>query len=74
MKWKLMHEDVEVLESSEVVSRTSIIFEHDGTKTKIGDNMIVENHMLGTKRVLVDTAYKLQDLAREMLRKADSLK
>ena len=74
MKWKIMHEDVEVLDNSEVVSRTSIIFEHEGIKTKIGDTLNVQNHVLGTKQVLVDTAYELQNLAREMLKQADSLK
>jgi hypothetical protein len=73
MQWKLIHEDVDVLDNSEVVSRTSIIFEHEGTKTKIGDTLTVQNHLLGTKQVLVDTAYELQNLARQMLKKADSL-
>jgi hypothetical protein len=73
MQWKLMHEDVEILDNSEVVSRTSIIFEHEGIKTKIADTVTIEKHILGTKKVLVDTAYKLQELSRQMLKKAESI-
>jgi hypothetical protein len=68
-----MHEDVEVLENSEIVSKSSIIFEHDGTKIKLADTVTSHNHVLGSKKVLVDTAYKLEELARQMKKKADSL-
>ena len=73
MQWKLIHEDLDVLDNSEIVSRTLIIFQHEGIEIKIGDSGCVEKHTLGAKRALVDTAYKLQDMARQMLKKADSL-
>lgn len=73
MFWRLMHEDVEVLNNSEIVSKSSIIFEHDDIKIKLADTIVSENHILGSKKVLIDTAYKLEELARQMKKKADSI-
>jgi hypothetical protein len=74
MYWQLMHDEVSVTELSEVLSRSSIIFEHEGIEIKLADTMIPENHMLGSKKILVDTAYKLEHIARQMKSMADSLK
>ncbi len=74
MFWRLIHEDVEVLENSEIFSKSSIIFEHGETKVKLADTIVQEKHILGSKKVLMDVAYKLEDLARQMKKKADSFK
>jgi hypothetical protein len=73
MFWRLMHEDVQVLENSQIVSKSSVVFEHDGIKVKLADTATPENHVLGSKKVLVDTAYKLEELARQMKKKAEGL-
>jgi hypothetical protein len=73
MFWRLTHEDVEVLNNSEIVSKSSIMFEHDNVKIKLADTIVSENHILGSKKVLVDAAYKLEELARQMKKKADSI-
>lgn len=74
MMWRLVHEDLSVNpEDSEILSRSSVIFEHDGVTMKLADTVLQENHVLGAKKVLVDTAYRLEDLARQMKSKADKL-
>jgi len=75
MFWRLMHEQVEVEPfTNEAQSRSYVFLELDGTKMKLVDTLTAENHVLGSKKVLVDSAYKLQDLARQMLSKADKIK
>ncbi len=74
MFWRLMHEDVEVLENSEVVSKSSVVFEHEGTKIKLADTVVSIDHNLGSKKVLMDAAYKLEDLARQMKKKAEAMR
>ena len=69
-----MHEDVAVLDNSEIVSKSSIIFEHDGIRLKLADTVVTENHILGSKKVLVDTANKLQAMAMQMKSKAEALR
>ena len=51
----------------------TIIFEHDGAKIKLADTITPYDHVLGSKKVLMDTAYKLEDLARQMKKKAEAL-
>lgn len=74
MFWRLMHEDVNATENNKIVSRSYIVFEHDDARIKLADTITPEDHNLGSKKVLMDTAYKLEDLARQMKKKADSLK
>jgi len=73
MFWRLIHKDVAVDENSKINSKSSIVFEHDGNKIKIADTLVSENHVLGSKKVLMDAAYKLEDLARQMKKKAEAL-
>lgn len=74
MFWRLMHEDVNVTEGNKILSRSYVIFEHDDTKIKLADTVVPEDHNLGSKKVLVDTAYKLEELARQMKKKADGMR
>jgi hypothetical protein len=75
MFWRLSHEQVEVEPlTNEAQSRSTVYIELDGVRLKLADTLIPENHVLGSKKVLVDSAYKLQDLARQMLSKADKIK
>ena len=73
MFWRLIHEDVCVDENSKINSRSSILFEHEGTKVKLTDTVVPENHILGSKKVLMDAAYKLEEMARQMKKKAEAL-
>lgn len=74
MIWRLIHENVSVVpETSEIVSKSSLIFEHDGFEVVLAQTDDTENHILGSKKVLVDTANALKKIAREMENKADRL-
>lgn len=73
MFWKLIHEDVTVDDDSKINSKSSVIFEHDGVKIKLTDTVVSQNHVLGSKKVLMDAAYKLEDLARQMKKKAEGI-
>lgn len=74
MKWHLVHSDVGVTDTSDIVSKSHIIIERDGTKFELGKIDELEDHILGSKRVLVDTANMLKRLAHEMESKADRMK
>jgi len=75
MFWRLMHEQVEVEPlTNEAQSRSYVYLEVDNVKVKLADTLVPENHVLGSKKVLVDSAYKLQDIARQLLSKAEKIK
>lgn len=75
MFWRLMHEQVEVEPfTNEAQSRSVVYLEVDGTKIVLTDTAVPKNHVLGSKEALVGAAYKLQDLARQMLSKAEKIK
>lgn len=75
MFWRLMHEQVEVEPSTnEAKSRSYVFLELDGVRMKLADTVSPESHVLGSKKVLVDSAYRLQDIARQLLSKADKIK
>lgn len=75
MFWRLTHEQVEVEPlTNEAQSRSYVYLEHDGVKMKLADTLTQESHVLGSKKVLVDSAYKLQDIARQLLNKAEKIK
>ena len=73
MKWHLVHNDVALNGDSGVVSKSHIILENNGSKLELGKLEKLEDHALGAKRVLVDTANMLRRLAHEMENKADKL-
>lgn len=74
MKWRLVHSDVEATSDSKIISKSHIVLENDGICFEIGKLEDTEIHILGAKRVLVDTANMLKRLAHEMQNKADSIK
>lgn len=74
MNWQLVHNDVAITSDSGVVSKSYIVIEKDGVQFQMGKILTIEDHILGSKRVLVDTANTLKRLAREMESKADRLK
>jgi hypothetical protein len=73
MFWKLIHEDVMVDENSKINSKSSVMFEHEGIRIKLTDTVVPENHVLGSRKVLMDAAYKLEDMARQMKKKAEGI-
>lgn len=74
MNWQLVHSDVAVTDDSGVISKSYIVIEKDGTQFQMGKILTAEDHILGSKRVLIDTANTLKRLAREMESKADRLR
>ena len=74
MNWHLVHSDVAATSDSKIVSRSHIVLENDGIRFEIGKLEETEVHILGAKRVLVDTANTLKRLAHEMENKADRLR
>lgn len=74
MNWHLVHSDVAVTNDSGVVSKSHIVLENDGIRFEIGKLEDAEVHILGAKRVLVDTANMLKRLAHEMENKADRIR
>jgi hypothetical protein len=73
MNWKLVHEDV-TLEESKVLSRSTVYLCDNDTTMLLAGISEPEEHILGAKKVLVDSANLLKRLAREMESKADKLK
>jgi len=73
MNWNLVHEDIGVTNSSGIISKSYLILEKNGVQIKLGQIDKQEEHILGAKRVLVDTAHMLRRLAHEMENKADKL-
>lgn len=74
MKWRLVHTDIAIKDDSSVISKTAIVLEKGGSRIVLGEIKEQENHVFGSKRVLVDTANMLKRLAHEMENKADSIK
>ena len=74
MNWHLVHSDVAVTSDSGVVSKSHIVIERDGTQFELGRLDAPEVHILGAKRVLIDTANMLKRLAHEMENRADRLR
>jgi hypothetical protein len=74
MNWQLVHSDIAVTSDSSIVSKSHIVIERDGVQFELGRLDAPEVHVLGAKRVLVDTANMLKRLAHEMENKADRLK
>jgi hypothetical protein len=74
MQWRLEHSEVALGQGSEVLSKSTIYFEHNGQVIELISTEKPENHVLGAKRVLVDTANQLENLARDMKKRADSLR
>ena len=73
MNWKLIHEDVAVANNSTIVSKSYLVLQKGDCKIELGKIDKQEEHALGAKRVLVDTANMLRRLAHEMENKADKL-
>lgn len=75
MYWTLTHEDLEIEPSTnEAQSRSYVLLEIEGTRIRLADTVIPQSHILGSKKVLMDAAYKLQNLSRQMMSKADKIK
>jgi len=74
MKWRLNHSDVSVdPQTSKAQSRASITIEHEGVEMTIYSSEIVEDHIISTRKALVDSGYLLRNVANELLKKADKI-
>lgn len=73
MDWKLVHQDVGVTDNSNIVSRSRIDLLIDTVQVTIADTVTVEQHVAGTKKILMDTAYRLEEMARQMKSKAQKI-
>jgi len=72
MKWEIKHTDIKAV-NSEIHSKSHIILEHNGIVLELMACKEPELHHLGARRVLVDTANMLKNLAHEMENKADKI-
>jgi hypothetical protein len=72
--WKLQHTDLSTNDKNEVISNSSIFLEFLDCRIKMAQTESPEIHILGSKKVLMDSAYLLENLAREMKKKAERMK
>ena len=73
MTWTIGHTDVAVNSESEAVSNSTVFIHQDGVTIKLAATPKPEKHILGAKRALVDSANILENMAREMKKRADKL-
>lgn len=75
MKWQFSHSNLGIdEESSKVNSVTTVTINVDGTEIKLYESVCAEEHVVGTKKALVDSGNLLRRIGLEMLRKADKIK
>ncbi len=72
--WKLEHTDLSTNQQSQVVSNSALVLEFLDTRIKLAKTESPELHTLGSKKVLMDSAYFLENLAREMKKKAEEMR
>jgi hypothetical protein len=74
MKWHFSHSDLSVSsETSKVQSTTTVAIELDGVRMTIYSSEVPEDHVISTRKALVDSGNLLRKIGLEMLRKADKI-
>jgi len=72
--WKLEHTDLSTNQQSQVISNSALVLEFLDSRITLAETESPELHTLGSKKVLMDSAYLLENLAREMKKKAEQMK
>ena len=73
-RWYMEHTELSVEPSGEVNSKSCIVLEFLDCKVKIARTSSAENHVLGSKKVLMDSAYLLENIVKDMKKKAENMK
>ena len=74
MKWHFSHSDLGIdNETSKVKSVTTIKIEIDGKEMILYESQVAEEHVVGTRKALVDSGNLLRHIGLEMLRKAEKI-
>lgn len=74
MKWRFDHFDLSVDEqSSKVQSTTTVKIENGGVEMTLYVSDTPEEHVVGTRKALVDSGNLLRRIGLEMLRKAEKI-
>lgn len=75
MKWQFSHSDLSIAEeTSKINSITTVKLIVDGTEISLYESPCAEEHVVGTKKALVDSGNMLRRIGLEMLRKAEKIK
>lgn len=75
MKWRFSHSDVSIdQETTRALSSCTVEIELDGVKMTLYTSPVPEEHVVSTRKALVDSGNLLRRIGLEMLRKADKIK
>ena len=74
MKWHFSHSDLSVDPlTTKVNSSTAVHIEIDGNNFTLYNSEVPEDHIVGTRKALVDSGNLLRRIGLEMLRKAEKI-
>jgi hypothetical protein len=74
MQWRFSHSDLSVNpETNKVQSTTTVSIEMDGKEIVLYTSDIPEDHVLSTRKALVDSGHLLRRIGLEMIRKAEKI-
>ena len=74
MKWRFDHYDLSVNpETSKIQSTTTVKVEVGGVEMTLYTSDVPEEHVIGTRKALVDSGNLLRRIGLEMLRKAEKI-
>lgn len=74
MKWRFSHSDLSVDEATtKIKSSTTVKIELDGVEITLYTSVTPEEHVVGTRKALVDSGNMLRRIGLEMLRKAEKI-
>jgi hypothetical protein len=74
MDWNLRHTNVFVNDTGNTIKcNCQIDFKTDTVQITIANTKQVVDYRLGSKKILMDTAYRFEEMAREMKKKAEQI-
>lgn len=74
MKWHLAFSDTGVdQETMKVLSACSITIEHEGEEMTIYSSTTPDEHLLSTRKALMESGYLLRRIGAEMIKKAEKV-
>lgn len=74
MKWQFSHSDISINpETHKAQSSCQVSIEHDGVIMNLIQSDVPEEHVVSTRKALVDAGNMLRHIGLEMLRKAEKI-
>ena len=74
MKWHFSHSELSINpETHKAQSSTTVKIELDGVEMTLYQSEVPEDHVISTRKALVDSGHLLRRIGLEMLRKADKI-